>query len=112
MLSALDTFDTGEKPPQEWWVGERKILSGQQYPYSKYCELWNPKKEMVQRNSDCFYIKEIVNDNDDGNWTYVYGINGKVLEDTIVRKITVNKGKGTSLLCIIEISYSKLYYKM
>jgi hypothetical protein len=98
MLSALDTFDTGEDPQQEWWVGESEGLYKDPHPNKKYCEVWNPKKEMVHRESICNYTQSIVTDADDGNWTFVYGTHGKLLENTIVQKITVSKGKGTSLL--------------
>jgi hypothetical protein len=97
MLSALNTFDIGEKPPQEWVIGETRILS-MYYPHSKYCELWNPQKKIVQRERNCFYTQETVTDADEGNWTFVFGINGKLLEDTTVQEIIVNKSKDTRLL--------------
>jgi hypothetical protein len=98
MLSALDTFDTGEEPPQEWWVGQKGSLNRQPHSQINYCEFWNPKKEMVQRGRFCDYTQSIVTDADDGNWTFVYGMDGKLLEGTIVQEITVTEGKGTSLL--------------
>jgi hypothetical protein len=112
MLSALNTFDTGNEPPEEWWVGESKTLRRLPYPRKTYCEIWNPQKERVPTSPNCEYTQSTVTDADDGNWTFVYGTDVKLLEDRIVKKITVNKGKDTSLLCIIEISYSKLFCKI
>jgi hypothetical protein len=98
MLSALGIFDTGEVPPKELMIGESIRLYRPGYPFSKYCELWNPQKEMVQRERICYYTQNIVTDADDGNWTFVFGIDGKILENTIVQEIIVKKSKGTSLL--------------
>jgi hypothetical protein len=100
MLSALDTFDIEEEPPLEWLIGERNGLYRLKYPESKYCELWNPQKELVHRGNElyCGYTQSIVTDADDGNWTFVFGIDGKILEDTTFQEIIVKKSKDTSLL--------------
>jgi len=122
----LNTFDIGEEPPQEWVIGETKSISRPKYPYSKYCELWNPQKKMVQRESVCSYTQRFVTDADEGNWTFVFGIGGKILEDTIVQEIIVTKrdlqatvsdservSGGKSLLCslnpvsVIDCSFTR-----
>lgn len=67
-------------------------------PNSKYCELWNPNNELVQRSpSDCSYTQNIVTDADNGNWTIVFGMNGKLTEDKFIQKIKVIKGKENNL---------------
>jgi len=98
MLSALSKFEFGKEPPQEWLIGERNTIYRPQYPYSKYCELWNPQKKMIQRGLVCSYTQSTVTDADEGNWTFAFGIDGKLLEDTIVQEIIVKRSKGTSLL--------------
>jgi hypothetical protein len=57
--------------------------------HTKYCEIWNPKKELVQRA--CSYTQNIVTDADEGNWTFVFGIDGKLAEETLVLQIIVIK---------------------
>jgi len=98
MLSALDTFDTGDETPKVWVVGNRNILNGPQSQYIKYCEVWNPQKKMVHRDSVCRYTQEIVTDDNEGSWTFNFGIDGKLLEDKTLQEIKVEKSKGTSLL--------------
>jgi hypothetical protein len=82
-----------------WWVGEKgRELNMTDYSHSKYYEVCNPKKEKACVQPDCNYTKEIVTDTDNGNWTFLFGIDGKLMEDTIDKKIIVRKGKGTRLL--------------
>jgi hypothetical protein len=106
----LGDINTGDR--EEWFVGEKYNLY-KKISHSKYCELWNPKKEMVQRTSYeyCDYTHDFVTDADDGNWTFIFGINGKLSEETVVQEIQVKKSKENNLLQVIEISYSHLYYK-
>jgi len=112
----LNTFDTGEVPPQEWVIGESGTINRPRYPFSKYCELWNPQKKMVQHQQVCNYTQRPVTDADEGNWTFVFGIDGKLLEDTIIQEITVKKRDlqatvndservpdGKSLLCSLNL---------
>jgi hypothetical protein len=69
------------------------------HPNSKYCELWNPRKELVQRTLlSCGYAQRIVTDADNGNWTIVFGVNGKFSEESFTQEIKVIKGKETYLL--------------
>jgi hypothetical protein len=97
MFSALEDFDIGDQSSDIWWVGdENKTLYKPSYPHTNYCELWNPKNERVTGVSDCRYTHKIVTDADAGDWKFVFGIKGKLLEDTIDKKIIVKKGKGTS----------------
>jgi hypothetical protein len=68
---------------------------------SKYCELWNPREELVLRKLypyPCDYTQHIVTDADNGNWTFVFGVNGKFSEDTFIQEIKVIKGKKNDLL--------------
>jgi hypothetical protein len=98
MLSALSIFDIGQEPPHDWVIGEAHSINRPQYPRRKYCELWNPQKKMIQRGLDCNFAPTFVTDADEGNWTFAFGIDGKLLEDTIVQEIIVKRSKGTSLL--------------
>jgi hypothetical protein len=98
MLSALSKFEFGKEPPQEWLIGERNTIYRPQYPYSKYCELWKPQKKKIQRELDCNFAPTFVTDADEGNWTFAFGIYGKLLENKIVQEIIVKRSKGTSLL--------------
>jgi hypothetical protein len=66
---------------------------------SKYCELWNPKKELVQRMVPyCAYTQPVVTDADEGNWTIVFGVDGKFSEESFTQEIKVIKGKQNCLL--------------
>ena len=98
MLSALSIFDIEEEPPQDWVIGEAHSINSPQYPRRKYCELWNPQKKMIQSGLNCSFTQSTVTDADEGNWTFAFGIDGKLLEDTIVQEIIVKRSKGTSLL--------------
>jgi hypothetical protein len=98
MLSALAILETVMRPPVVWIIGERGTLGSTLYPYSKYCEIWNAQKEMVHRGSVCGYTQDFVTEADNGNWTFVVGIDGKLLEERIVQEIIVTKSKGTRLL--------------
>jgi hypothetical protein len=99
MLSALENITIGEKDPQEWILGKEETLDLSTSLYTKYCKLWNPKKEMVQKTRTCSYTQSPVTDADEGNWTFAYGIEGKLLEDIAVQEVTViEKSKGKSLL--------------
>jgi hypothetical protein len=53
---------------------------------------------MVHHGEFCDYTQDIVTEAHEGNWTFVYGIEGKLLEERIVQKIRVTKSKGTRLL--------------
>jgi len=89
------------KSPVDWFFGGTETISGPQYPYSKYCEIWSPQNKMVQRGSGnpvCSYQQDVVTYVDEGNWTFVFGIDGKLFEDTIVKEVIIKKSKGTSLL--------------
>jgi hypothetical protein len=99
-LSVLEDIDTGPRLPIEWTFGKSGTVSMSQ-PNSKYCELWNPKKERVQLvTSGCNYTQHVVTDVDDGNWTIVFGMNGKLSEETCIQRIIVTKGKETNSLLI------------
>lgn len=41
----------------------------------------------------CSYTQNIVTDADNGNWTFVIGKNGKLMEETFIQEIKVIKGK-------------------
>jgi hypothetical protein len=68
--------------------------------HTKYCEIWNPKKELVQRA--CSYTQNIVTDADEGNWTVVFGTDGKLTEETLVQEIDVRKSKENNEVRVIE----------
>ena len=102
MLSGLDTIITGEMNPKEWNFGKRESLTMPNQYQSQYCELWNPRKELVQQATVCTYTQEIVTDADEGNWTFVFGINGKLSEYRAVQKINVAKGKENNFIRVIE----------
>ncbi|GFG31858.1 hypothetical protein Cfor_09172, partial [Coptotermes formosanus] len=111
----LDQINSGEIPAKEWLIGDTQALDIPKQPYSKYCEIWNPRKELVQRASVCNYTQNIVTDADEGNWTFVFGIDGKLTNETLVQEIDVKKRdieanvshsegfkNGKSLLCSIH----------
>jgi hypothetical protein len=65
----------------------------------KYCEVRNPRKELVQRTSSgCYYTQPIVTDADNGNWTFVFGVDGMFSEQSFTQEIKVIKGKENYLL--------------
>jgi C1A family cysteine protease len=107
----LDQISSGEIPTKEWLIGDTQTLYLSKQPYSKYCELWNPRKELVQRASVCNYKQPFVTDADEGNWTFVFGIYGKLSEETLVQEIDVKKSKENNSVRVIETTYSILYYK-
>jgi hypothetical protein len=102
MFSGLDTIITGETNPEVWDFGKQGSLIMPNLQHSQYCELWNPRKELVQQARVCIYTQEIVTDADEGNWTFVFGINGKLSEDRAVQKIIVTKGKENNFIQVIE----------
>ena len=89
MLSELDEIDTGEKDPLTWILGEKGTLYDSTNQYIRHCELWNPKKEVVQSGPFCSYTQNTVTDADEGNWTFVYRVEGKLLEDKAVQEVRV-----------------------
>jgi hypothetical protein len=90
VLNVVDTLPT---PPIEWTFGGVGTLSKPQ-TNSKYCEIWNPNKQLVPHMPGaCSYTQNIVTDADNGNWTFVIGKNGKLMEETFIQEIKVIKGK-------------------
>jgi hypothetical protein len=82
------------------------------YRNYKYCEIWNTRQELVQRTinpSYCEYLQPIVTDADEGNWTFVFGANGEISEESFTQEIKVMKGKRNDLL--LESPNSRLYIK-
>jgi len=92
----LDTFDIGEMPPQTWRIGQTGSLSSPYFPHSRHCELWNPRMEMVQHGHFCNFTQSIVTNADIGNWKFVFGVNGRLLEDAIVQPVTVSEEENFS----------------
>jgi hypothetical protein len=90
IFSALDEINTGPNPLLIWRFGEQGTLSMTTQP-TKYCEIWNPKKELVQRA--CNYTQNIVTDADRGDWTFVFGIDGKLKNETLVQRVAVLESK-------------------
>lgn len=90
-VTLLNNIDSTPRPPIEWPFGGEGILS-MSHTYSKYCEIRNPKKELVHRQvTYCVYTQRIVTDADDGNWTIVFGVDGKFAEESFTQEIKVIK---------------------
>jgi hypothetical protein len=94
----LKDIDTRPPPPIEWIYGQAGTVSMSQ-SHSKYCEIWNPNNELVQRRmyTSCSYTRSFVTGADNGNWTIVFGMDGKLTEDKFIQKIEVIKGKEYNL---------------
>lgn len=103
----LKNIDTRPRPPIEWIFGETGTVSMSR-SNSKYCEIWNPNKELVQRELACNYTKDIVTDADNGKWTIVFGMNGKLTEDKFIQEIKVIKGKENSLDLYLPVMFEYL----
>ncbi|XP_033610839.1 uncharacterized protein LOC111873065 isoform X3 [Cryptotermes secundus] len=90
-VTPLSSINTRPRPPIEWPFGGPGSVS-MSHANSKYCELWNPRKELVQHTlSGCNYVQSIVTDADNGNWTFVFGVNGKFSEESFTQEIKVIK---------------------